>query len=273
MSDFTLRFNTEPFEQLDKFALLVCQDYNLGNRSDWFGNFRGGLYGFYARLHGLTVLYEAVHAWLPTLRTPRETEYHLASIFFNLDSAVECLTFALNALGYAARPSAFRDISDEQALRQISPKDLSGDLLMIPPRLPLAGYKAIFPNVQALWQSERVLLDRIVEQHDVSKHRQTIYHGGRARDDPPSGFYQSLGIIDNIVAQTLCKPMAEILLQNDPKLPRELRPSVPPGSRVALETLAVEFVAFIQKTGVAALTDARTTILIPERDFRTPPPS
>jgi hypothetical protein len=197
VSDFVLRFDTAAFEQLDQFALLVCQDYNLGNQGNWFGTFRDGLYGFYARLYGVAVHYQIVHAWLPAVRSPMETEYHLASIFFNLDSAIECLTFALNTLGYAAMPSSFRNVSDVRALKRIGPKDLLGDPLANPPRPPLAGYCTIFPNVQLLWQSEHILLNRIVEQHDVSKHRQTIFVGGMARLDPPIGFYESHGIPDD----------------------------------------------------------------------------
>ena|SRR5438093_3140920 len=268
MSDFVLRFDTAAFEQLDQFALLVRQDYNLGNQGGWFGTFRGGLYGFYARLYGVAVHYRIVHAWLPTVRSPAETEYHLASIFFNLDSAIECLAFALNALGYAAIPSSFRDVSDERALRQISPKDLLGDPLANPSHPPLAGYATIFPNVQSLWQSELLLLNRIVEQHDVSKHRQTIFVGGMARLDPPIGFYESLGIPDDAAIRAQFWPMAEIILQNDPKLPWATRTPQPAADHVHLETVATEFVDFIRGTGNAALTDAQATIAIPEQSFR-----
>jgi hypothetical protein len=77
--------------------------------------------------------------------------------------------------------------------------------------------------LQSLWQSERSLLDRIVEQHDVSKHRQTIFAGGRARSDPPIGFYESLGIPDTPKIRAQFWPMAEIKLQNEPRLPRAAR--------------------------------------------------
>ena len=39
MSDFILHFDTTAFEQLDEFALLAHQDYNLANQGDWFGLF------------------------------------------------------------------------------------------------------------------------------------------------------------------------------------------------------------------------------------------
>jgi len=270
MSDFILHFDTAAFEQLDQFALLVCQHYNLGNQGDWFGTFRGGLNGFYARLYGVALHYQTVHVWLPTVRSPKEIEYHLASIFFNLDSAIECLIFALNALGYAAMPSSFRDVSDVRALKRICPKDLLGDPSTNPPRLPLAGYATIFPNVQLLWQRKLILLNRIVEQHDVSKHRKTIFVGGMARLDPPIGFYESLSIPDDVAIRAQFWPMAEIILQNDPKLPRAERTPQPAADHVHLETLATEFVDFIRGMGNKALTDAQATIAIPEQSFRPP---
>jgi hypothetical protein len=262
MSDFVLNFDNTSFDELDKFALLVRQDRNLGNPGSWFGTFRGGLYGFYARLYGIVVHYRTVHAWAPSMRSPTETEYHLATIFFNMDSAIECLSFALNALGYAASPGFFRDVSNARALRQISPKDILGDPSSNPSVLPVSGYGTVFPQLQSLWQSERSLLDRIVEQHDVSKHRQTIFVGGRARSDPPIGFYESLGIPDTPKIRAQFWPMAEIKLQNEPRLPRAARMPQSAESFVYLETVSEEFVQFINRTGEAALKDAQAKIVI-----------
>lgn len=72
MPDFAVLFASEPFESLDRLALLARQDYNLGGVGDWFGDFRGGLYGFYARLYGLQRHYFEVHEWLPRVRTQRK---------------------------------------------------------------------------------------------------------------------------------------------------------------------------------------------------------
>ena len=112
MTDFSLQFDSAPFEALDQLALLARQDYNLGGAGDWFGEFRGGLYGFYGRLHGVQIHYSEVHAWLPRVRIPKDTEYQLTTILFQMDSALECLTFALNALGWAAHPSGFFDVTE-----------------------------------------------------------------------------------------------------------------------------------------------------------------
>jgi len=63
--------------------------------------------------------YFEVHAWLPRVRIPTDIEYHLASILFQMDSALECLTFALNAFGWIVMPLGFRDVTDAKALKRI----------------------------------------------------------------------------------------------------------------------------------------------------------
>ena len=119
MTDFSLKFDMQPFEELDQFALLACQKYNYGNNNNWFGVFRGGLYGFYARIHGVKTHYFAVHSWMPRPRMPSETEYHIASIFFNMDSSIECIAFALNALGFGTSTNdLFRDVTKAKELRK-----------------------------------------------------------------------------------------------------------------------------------------------------------
>lgn len=268
MSDFTINFDLEKFKQLDEFALLVDQEYNLGNRGDWLMNFRGGLYGFYSRLHGIKAHYEIAHTWLPTLRSPTETEYHLSSILFNMDSAVECLTYALNALGYAVAINSFRDVSDARELKKINPKDIIGDNSASPPRPSLDGYAKFFPKLASLWQSKSTMLNRIFELHDVSKHRQTISVGGRLRSDPPPGFYESLGILNNSILRILFAPSAEIILQNDPKTPWAKKIPEPAEGQVLLEEMAAEFVVFIHDTGDIAIDEAKANIVIPVQSFK-----
>jgi hypothetical protein len=218
MPDFSVTFETASFESLDQLALLARQDYNLGGTGEWFGEFRGGLYGFYARLYGVQIHYVEVHAWRPRIRFPADAEYHLTSILFQMDSAIECLTFALNALGWAVAPSGFRDVTDSKSLRSVSPSDVTGGLAGGRGVQPLPGFASIFPRTQALWQSQALLLSRIRDLHDVSKHRQTIFVGGMARLDPPEGFFEALGVADDVSRARLW-PMAEIILKSDPKVP------------------------------------------------------
>lgn len=266
MHDSTLHFDAESYASVDQLALLARQDYNLGGTGDWFGAFRGGLYGFYARLYGVQRHYSEVHAWLPRLRIIEETEYHLASILFQMDSALECLTFALNALGWVAMESGFRDVTDSRALRRIGPLDILGDRK----RSPLSGYTTIFPTLQVLWQRQKLLIDQIRDLHDVSKHRETIYVGGRRRLDTPVGFYESLGIPEGDASRrTLLCPEAEIILKCDPKAPSGERSAQPGGQRDLLEDLVPTFASFINDSGAAALADGQANIHLNETRFRS----
>ncbi len=119
MTNLTLNFDRSGGEQLDNFALLATQDYNLGEKNDWFGHFRGGLHGHYSRLTGASIHYANMHQWLPVPQVLL-FEYNLASFFFNADSALECLVYALNALGYAAEPALFCDITKASKLKSLT---------------------------------------------------------------------------------------------------------------------------------------------------------
>lgn len=92
MSELSIEFDTKPLIEIDQIALLARQDYNLGGNGDWFHEFRGGLLALYSRLNGVLKDYLELHAWLPRIRDP---ECNLASIFFQMDSALECFTYAL----------------------------------------------------------------------------------------------------------------------------------------------------------------------------------
>lgn len=268
-SDILLPFDMSPFQSLDEFALLACQKYNLGNETDWFTTFRGGLFGFHARIHGVAEHFHAVHAWLPKPRSPKELECHLASIFFNMDSATECLTFALNAVGYAAEPGLFRDVTNSQELRMISPIDIIGIRDITSPRPLQKGYSRIFPTFQEYWIANRDLLFIIFDQHDVSKHRSTIFKSGKVRRDPPFSFYEKLGIEDMPRLQVLFSPMAEIKLRRSPKEPviRRTPHSESVENRIILESAANQFCEFINESGVRALNDAKTNIQLPHQEF------
>jgi hypothetical protein len=183
---------------------------------------------------------------------------------FSMDSAMECYVFALNALGNSVAPGDFKDVMDAQALRMVAPWNVIGDRQ----RQPLVGYGRFFLNVQMYWKSRRELIERISEQHDVSKHRNTIYVGGRHRTDPPEGFYESLGVPNDASSRALYWPMAEIILQDDPKAPRSSRGQRPREEMQLLETLVPEFRDFMNTTARMALQDARATIQLKEEEFR-----
>ncbi|HUX02950.1 MAG: hypothetical protein WBD63_03540 [Phycisphaerae bacterium] len=267
MPEFSVQFDLAAFQSLDQLALLARQDYNLGGAGDWFGEFRGGLYGFYTRLYGVQRHYFEVHAWLPGVRI-QNAEYHLASILFQMDSALECLTFALNSLGWVVMPAGFRDVTDAKALKRISPLDILGDATKNPPIAPLPGYQRVFPTIRGAWQNEAQLIAQVRDLHDVSKHRRTIFVGGQARSDPPDGFFETLGIPKDARIPAPLLPMAEIILQDDPKLPAVRRRAKAVRQGELLEDIVPSFAALIKTTGTAALGDAQANVPLKEKRLR-----
>jgi hypothetical protein len=263
MQDFTVKFDRTSFKALDNFVSLASQDYNFGNNANWFLEFRGGLFGFFARLNGVEHHYFDLHAWLP--RIP-DFDYELATLFFHMDSALECLTYALNAFGWAVSPHEFRDPTVASDLRKICPRDIVGDRSVS----PLAGYSALFPKLKSTWTNESCLVERIRDLHDVSKHRRTIFTGGLARMDAPPGFFESLRVPD-VPGRALLWPMAEIILEHDPKSPTAHRTPQPIEERELLEDLVPAFARFIETSGTAVLDDAQKNVVLKEVEFRTEP--
>jgi len=256
-----LNFDLSDFDDLDNFALLARQDYNLGNPGQWFGSFRGGLYGFQSRIYGLVEHFSQVHGWITRARFPHEVEYHLVSSFFFMDSAIECFVFAINALGYASKPELFRDITSRRGLAQIKPSDVYGNFTRHEGRsITVEGYCETFPTVQEYWKGKGELISSIVNHHDVSKHRQTIFTGGMSRTDAPKDFYESIGVPDDPAARAIFWPMKEILLQSDPKQPSHENDPSTSSAKQTFEDLTFDYQEFILVTGALALKDARNNI-------------
>ncbi len=126
----------------------------------------------------------------------------------------------------------------------------------------------IVMDYQSLWQNKIGLIDKITTLHDVSKHRETIYRGGKARLDPPPGFYESLKIPDDPSMRTALWPMAEIILMNDPKSSRKGRVPTPVSQQELLETLADDFMMLIHDTGNCILKDAKANIALNVKSFQ-----
>jgi hypothetical protein len=250
MSDkYTLNFDYRPYEELNSFALLAVQKHNLGDKGDWFNCFRGGLCGLSARLFGVQIHFREIHSWKPVKTNYQAVEYHLSSILFNMDSAIECMVFVLNALGYVTNANQFLDITNEIKLKQISPYNILKN--------QCSGYDNYFPTLKKFWQKNEDLIEIIFENHDVSKHRESIFKGGKARKDPPSGFFEKMGIKDDEGKQILFSPMAEIILIPHPKNPLQQRNFA---NSVKLEDIAKRFCLFINGCGVKAFEDAKTMI-------------
>jgi hypothetical protein len=179
-----------------------------------------------------------------------------------MDSFIECLTYALNALGYSASGGReFRDITGSKSLKRISPCDILGRPNANPPQSYLKEYDNYFPELRKYWESKKDLINMIFEQHDVSKHRETIFVGGKCRSTPPLGFFESIGVDPKKSSQSaLFWPMEEIIIKRDPKSPKIDRTPQPVEGRVLLESLVPEFQKFAEKTGELALLDAKRNI-------------
>lgn len=189
-----------------------------------------------------------------------------------MDSFIECISFTLNALGYCASSmKKFRDVTSEKGLKQVSPFDILGRENTNPPQPYLSEYDAYFPNVRKYWESKKDIIEIIFEQHDVSKHRETIFAGGRSRTTPPLGFFESLGLDPDPsknIGGAVFWPMEEIIIKNDPKIPKNVRKTLPPKNHITLEWLVPEFQGFAEKTGELALNDAKTNIKLNFTEFK-----
>ena len=256
---YELDYDRTPFWRWDHLGLTACQKANYGNARNWFYPFRSGLNGFHSRMSGAAHHYQMIYAWLPQARWPKEFEYHISTFFFHADSALECLTFALNSLGYGIFGDGFLSVSDERSLRQISPNLMLDGLGGRRAPASATGFNRVFSKTKALWRSNISLIELVFEQHDVSKHRHTIYDGGSMRTDAPAGFWDLVQVEESDRPRFF--PMKEVILGNDLRKPLEKRRHQEIEEWVYLEDIAAEFFDFISKTGHSILEDS--TINIP----------
>ena len=131
--DYVLKFDLSFFEALEVFARQANHRDNLGDKGDWLNHFLWGLNGLRARMLGVELNYPVVHSWKLTrvialsgipwpqleLHFYDVVEYYLSTILFNMDSAIECMVFMLNALGYAKDKNQFKDVVSEKELKGI----------------------------------------------------------------------------------------------------------------------------------------------------------
>jgi hypothetical protein len=251
-------------EDLDALGLLACQEYNLANQGNWFFSFRTGFSGFHSRMAGLEEHRALLYEWHPNAIFAAH-ERHIAIILFCMDSALECTIFALNALGQARQPNGFRSVSDENALKKISPRDVMGKSTS----QPLLGWKTLFPQFQHHCLNHSSLLTIIMDNHDVTKHRQSGFSGGKVRSDPPQGFYESLGIPEDHPLRYMIAPMKEVLIPFQPKLPLEARSS-DLADWTHLEQVVDDFRHFINEAVCLANSDAQQTLNLPVSSLRGP---
>jgi hypothetical protein len=144
---------------------------------DWHSQFLAGWVGFKARIWGVEHEFHELSRSRGSSFGPYEQDYHLAALFFAMDSALECLAYAMNAIGWACCASrdckCYKKMHVENALRSINlgifRKTNNCSNTNCPP----------FAAVRACWQSpaNKTCIDRLTEQHDVSKHRGATVNG------------------------------------------------------------------------------------------------
>ncbi|MHC4456995.1 MAG: hypothetical protein ACYS0I_07860 [Planctomycetota bacterium] len=255
MTKFEIKIDIEKYEDLDKLALMACQNDNYGNNGDWFSNFRGGLHGFLARAYGVETHYKVIHSWQYNIRNPKEHEYHVGSLLFNMDSALECFTYALNALGFGVLGEDFIDITNDKKLRGINPQNVIGNKKANPPKNPIAGYQKLYPQLQKYWFEKEDLILSIIDQHDVSKHRTQIINGGRCRLDASEGFYEKISVDDKPELQFLFWPMERIFLRTNPKIAHSNRPAENQTGKISLEYVVEQYAELIKRSLSKAVED------------------
>lgn len=239
---------TAAHRKLDAFALLACQDYNLGNSGNWFFNFRSAMSGVQSRMLSVEEQRALLYEWhAGATLDGHERRYSL--ILFAMDSAVECLVFALNSLGQAWISGKFRSVSDQKTLRKISPNDV----------VNLQEWSGVFPSFTSHFKAHADLLELITSNHDVTKHRRADLAGGTVRSDPPPGFFDDMGIPDGHPARHMIAPMKEVLISKHAKLPVDQRPP-DLGSWTKLEDVITEFRSFMHQCMCLATEDALSTI-------------
>lgn len=272
---YSLQLDFSIYGRLESFGRKAANEDNLGNKGEWLNHFIWALDGLRARLLGVLLHYRNIHSWdlvaLPgvsveelEMHVYRMTEYHLSTILFHMDSTLECMVFALNALGYAIDSTQFRDVTKASELRRIFPSNIIGK----PPDYAdgvLAGYTSYFPSLSTYWRQNRELILMTSNQHDVSKHRSATFEGGRRRDDPPAGFFHQLGIENDRAKQICISPFAEILLVSEPKIPWRQRKPVAYRETNKLEDVVPIFCEFMNESGIKALGDVSNTIKLNRR--------
>jgi hypothetical protein len=208
----TIDFNVgDLFKEIDEEALRIQQGYT-GPENHWFFSFRGAMHGLSSRLYGAKLHYNYLHSWLPFRQTMTDAEYHLANTLFNMDSSLECLVFALNALGTSQNVAHFFDITNKETLKKITSSNVIG-------KASLRGYDTYFPQFKACWSRNTTLINAIIEYHDVIKHRHALAGAGQLRSDPPPGLLD--GIEEN--HRFTFPPFEEIILGPDTKKPLDQR--------------------------------------------------
>lgn len=156
-------------------------------------------------------------------------ESFAGTLFFGMDSSIECFAHAVNALGYLHSRADFIDITCPIALRQITPANLFDAEKKGKKHSVYEHCATLFPRLCGHWSSHLPLVELIFEYHDATKHRHSVVVG---RND--WGAY--------LLKPLPKEPMAEVVFP-DPteEQPRVMVPHDPQNS---LQSIAMEYRRF-----------------------------
>ena len=178
-------------ERLWEFGRVLQDDASYAKSPNWVLTYRYAIRGMLARIITVDRDYRGLNE--PGIGTgpPEEMvtqnarnwwnavwESYAGTLFFAMDSSLECFAYALNALGYLVSAREFLDITVDEKLRRITPANLLD--------LPVKGYVGQsayqgclkwFPRICGHWSANRTLLTQIIEYHDATKHRHSVVVG------------------------------------------------------------------------------------------------
>jgi len=207
--------------------------------------FKDGIDGMFSRISGVNFNYHVIHTWDETF--PKDifnTESYLASTLFNMDSALECCIFGLNALGFSIDNNCFWNIGNSKDLKQIRITNVTGTEKQI-----VKGYQLYFLNFNNLWNKNKHLIKTIEEHHDVTKHRHFSLSGGDLRLDAPKSILKKYNVVKAIDLPSKVVPSQRVLLSNNPKQLNDGRKPSAPDNLLYLENLAESFSTFLSDSG------------------------
>jgi hypothetical protein len=178
-------------EQLWMIGKVLQDDRRYAKPPNWVLTYRYAIRGMLARIITVDRDYQglnepgngtATHEDMTTQKARdwwnAVWESYAGTLFFAMDSSLECFAHAVNALGYLLSPAEFLDITADEKLRWITPANVF-DL----PTKGNAGHSAYpgclkwFPRICGHWSANRSLLAQIIEYHDATKHRHSVVVG------------------------------------------------------------------------------------------------
>jgi hypothetical protein len=160
-----------------------------GNDRAWVQTCRWGLRGMESRLLGIQ--YNSSELMKCDTDDYFLLDSFLSSIFFHMDSAFECLVFAINAIGNPLDSEKFYKVNSASELRKVNPSNV------ITSNRAYEGYSHVFPKFQKYCLIKKEFINKLNDYHDVSKHRRMLDFGAMSKtiDEPDGGTKKQLEFI------------------------------------------------------------------------------